>query len=136
MGGTVNDAFDLSKTYVHLGLGPTATPLPDFQWDEQSLARYEAEHEEDGEEGRLVMISESRQDWTFWECHPAGDELVVVLEGHSVLIQEHDSKLVRIEMGPGDAAINPRGTWHTSDVVDPSRMLFVTPGRGTLHRPR
>jgi mannose-6-phosphate isomerase-like protein (cupin superfamily) len=132
----MGDAFELSETYVHLGLGATATPLPDFRWDGASLARYEDEHDADGDDGRLVMVSTSHQDWDFWECHPAGDELVVVLDGRSVLVQERGGAVERTEMGPGDAAINPRGVWHTADVAQPCRMLFVTPGRGTLHRPR
>jgi hypothetical protein len=27
-----HEAFDLSATYIHLGLGARATPLPDFEW--------------------------------------------------------------------------------------------------------
>ena len=26
------EPFDLSTTFIHLGLGSTATPLPDFSW--------------------------------------------------------------------------------------------------------
>jgi hypothetical protein len=48
-----DDAFDLSRTFVHLGLGARATPLPDFEWSAGYLARYEDEHAADGDEGRL-----------------------------------------------------------------------------------
>jgi hypothetical protein len=37
---------------------------------------------------------------------------------------------------PGEAMVNPRGVWHTADVHEPGKGLFVTPGRGTEHRPR
>jgi hypothetical protein len=30
----------LSEIYVHLGLGARAETLPDFAWNEESLARY------------------------------------------------------------------------------------------------
>jgi mannose-6-phosphate isomerase-like protein (cupin superfamily) len=74
--------------------------------------------------------------WTTWERHPAGDELVVVNSGRMTLVQEIDGTERRIELGDGEAAINPRNVWHTSDIAASCRTLFVTPGRGTEHRPR
>ena len=53
--------FDLSQVYVHLGLGARAETLPDFTWSEEYLRRYEADHEADGDEGRLVMIGPDRR---------------------------------------------------------------------------
>ena len=29
-------AFDLERTFVHLGLGATAVPLPEFRWDPET----------------------------------------------------------------------------------------------------
>jgi uncharacterized cupin superfamily protein len=130
-------AFDLERVYVHLGLGATAEPLPDFAWDGEALAAYEAAHAGDGVEGRLVMIGRSGADWTVWERHPAGQELVVLLEGRMTLVQERDGAEVRIPMtAAGQAAVNPTGVWHTADVHEPCRVLYVTPGLGTEHRPR
>jgi len=128
--------FDLSQVYVHLGLGSRAEALPDFAWSEEYLRRYEAGHEADGDEGRLVMIGPGEATWTSWERHPAGDEVVVVLSGHQTLIQDVDGKERRIELRAGQAVINPRGVWHTADVHEPGSVLFITPGRGTEHRPR
>lgn len=128
--------FDLSRTYVHLGLGARATVIPDFRWDDAFLERYEAEQAADGDEGRLVMIGLSGSTWSEWERHPAGDELVVLLGGHTTLVQDLSGEEHRIELHPGEAVINPRGVWHTADVHEPSRTLFVTPGRGTEHRRR
>lgn len=131
-----DDAFDLSKTFVHLGLGARAVPVPDFEWSPEFLEGYTTEHEQDGDEGRLVMIGTNEESWTSWERHPAGDEVVVVISGRMTLVQEIDGEDRRIDLGPGEAAINPRGVWHTSDVQEPLKVLFVTPGRGTEHRPR
>lgn len=127
-------AFDLSHTYVHLGLGATAVPLPDFRWDDEYLEQYLADHATDGDEGRLVIVSGSESPWTFWERHPAGDEVAVLLSGCLTFIQEGGEH--RIKLRPGQAAITPRGTWHTADVEEASTLLFITPGRGTEHRPR
>jgi quercetin dioxygenase-like cupin family protein len=129
-------SFDLSQVYVHLGLGARAETLPDFTWSEEYLRRYEADHETDGDEGRLVMIGAEQATWTSWERHPAGDEVVVALSGHQTLIQEVDGEQHRIELHAGQAVINPRGVWHTADVHEPGSALFITPGRGTEHRPR
>jgi quercetin dioxygenase-like cupin family protein len=128
--------FDLSEIYVHLGLGARAQTLPDFAWDEEPLARYQADHQADGDEGRLVMIGPAEATWTSWERHPAGDEVVVALSGRQTLIQEIDGQQHRIELHAGQAAINPRGVWHTADVHEPGSALFITPGRGTEHRRR
>jgi len=60
--------FDLSQVYVHLGLGAWAETLPDFTWSEEYLRRYDAEHEADGDEGRLVMIGPEQATWISWNA--------------------------------------------------------------------
>ena len=129
-------SFDLSQVFVHLGLGARAETLPDFTWSQDYLRRYEADHETDGDEGRLVMIGPETATWTSWERHPAGDELVVALSGRQTLIQEVDGEQYRIELQAGQAVINPHGVWHTADIHEPGSALFITPGRGTEHRSR
>jgi quercetin dioxygenase-like cupin family protein len=134
--GVTGPAFDLSTTPVHLGLGARAIPIPDFEWSAECLTRYAAEHAGDGEEGRLVVLGADDRDWTSWERHPAGEELVVVIEGSVTVIQEIDGSERRVEVRAGEAVVNPRNVWHTADIAEPSRTLFVTPGLGTEHRPR
>jgi quercetin dioxygenase-like cupin family protein len=134
--------FDLSKTHVHLGLQGKAVPIPNFEWSPEFLEHYASEFALDGKEGRLVMIGSSTTSWNFWERHPAGAELVVVISGRMTLLQEFrktargDEVRVEITLGPGEAAINPPGIWHTSDVIEPGQVLFITPGIGTEHRTR
>ena len=118
------------------GWGRASRYCRDFAWTEDYLRSYEEDYASDGDEGRLVMIGPQGATWTSWERHPAGDELVVVLSGRSDLIQEVDGEERRFELCPGQAAINPRGVWHTADVHEPGEALFITPGRGTEHRPR
>ncbi len=132
----MSEPFDLARTYIHLGLGATATPLPDFRWDEEYLTGYVAAHADDGDDGRLVMIGDTNTSWTSWERHPAGEEVVVLLSGRVTLIQERDGRPHAAEMHAGQAVINPTGVWHTCDVHEPGRALYITPGGGTEHRPR
>jgi quercetin dioxygenase-like cupin family protein len=131
----VSGPFDLSSTYVHLGLGATATPLPDFEWSPSYLEDYERRFASDGVEGRLVVLSPQVETWDFWERHPAGEEVVVLLTGRCDLVQELDGTAVTTPLRPGEAIINPAGVWHRSVVHEPGTALFITPGIGTEHRP-
>jgi mannose-6-phosphate isomerase-like protein (cupin superfamily) len=131
----VTQHFDLSTTYVHLGLGATATPLPDFEWSTDYLTAYEERFASDGIEGRLVVVSPQTQTWDTWERHPAGEEVVVLLTGRVDVIQELDGAEVSTPLGPGEALINPIGVWHRTVVHVPGTALFITPGMGTEHRP-
>ena len=110
--------------------------IPDFQWTPEFLLGYAGEHGSDGAEGRLVMIGVGDASWTTWERHPAGEELVVVISGRMTLVQDLDGTEHRVDLEAGQAAINPRNVWHTSDITEPCRTLFITPGLGTEHRPR
>ena len=83
-------AFDLSQTFVHLGLGTRAVPIADFEWSAAFMDRYVASTASDGNEGRLVCIVEQGATWDTWERHPAGEELVVLLSGRVDLVQHGD----------------------------------------------
>lgn len=114
---TDREPFELATTYAHLGLGATAEPLAAFTWDDAALAAYEASHAADGAEGRLVVLSHSDTDWTAWECHPAGEELVFFLEGCMTLLQVRDGTEVGIAMTRGAGRGQPRGVWHTAGAL-------------------
>jgi len=129
-------AFDLSSTIVHLGLGSTAVPVADLAWTSEWLDAYGARFASDGDDGRLVCITQQDATWPTWERHPAGEEVVVVLEGRVDVIQDIDGEHRVVALHAGEAMVNPRGVWHTADVHEPGRGLFITPGRGTEHRPR
>ncbi len=136
MGAVGGTPFDLSRTFVHLGHGSRATPLEDFDWSPDSMARYRERFADDGAEGRLVCIVEQEATWSTWERHPAGEELVVLLSGRVDLIQEVDGAEHVVALEAGQAVVNPPGVWHTAVVHEPGAALFVTPGVGTEVRPR
>ncbi len=131
----MGDSFDLGSTYLHLGLGATVTPLPDFEWSPSYLEGYERRFESDGIEGRLVTVSPETTTWTHWERHPAGEEVVYLLSGRVDVVQDHDGTEVTIPLRAGEAMINPKGVWHRGVVHEPGSALFITPGLGTEHRP-
>lgn len=121
---------------VHLGLGATAlvqTPITGMEWYDAYINRVAG----DGAEGRLVAAHRFTENWTSWEMHPAGDEIVLCLDGAMTLHQEMaDGRTATITLGPGDYAVNPPGCWHTADVDGEASALFITAGLGTEHRAR
>ena len=125
------------KTFpVHLGLGASAAPQPEFtglDWYEA----YSARTADDGKEGRLIALHDFSESWTSWEMHPEGDEVVICISGRITLIQECEGDQQNtIALEAGDYAINAAGIWHTADTDGPASALFITAGAGTCHRPR
>ena len=90
----------------------------------------------DVERGRLVTLFAFDGAWATWEIHPNGEELGVLIEGAVEFVLEEDGaqRSVTLEH-TGSAIVIPRGTWHTARTKQPTRVLFVTAGRGTEHRP-
>lgn len=129
-------ARDLARFPVHLGLGASAVPQPDFSGMEW-YAEYGARHGTDGAEGRLVSLHAFSESWTSWEMHPVGAEVVLCMAGEIRLIQEQpDGGTESVTLNAGEYAINPPGVWHTADVAEQATALFITAGLGTEHRPR
>lgn len=80
----------------------------------------------------LISAHQFTEDWSTWEKHPAGDEMVVLLTGHAELILRKASGDESVELKePGSFVLVPRDTWHTARVSEPTSMLFITPGEGT-----
>ena len=80
----------------------------------------------------LVSLYAFDSDWGVWEMHPAGDELVLLLEGSVTFVLRQSGADTEITLDtPQSYAIVPRGVWHTARTNVATRMLFVTPGEGT-----
>lgn len=126
-------AFDLHARPVHLGLGATAEICDPFDGTMDWYMRYGAAHGGDGAEGRLVAVHTFDGDWSTWEVHPKGAELVYVIDGAMTLVQRTDDGDVEVPMRAGQAAINPPGVWHTAKVTGQCTALFITAGEGTLN---
>jgi mannose-6-phosphate isomerase-like protein (cupin superfamily) len=121
--------FDLFSTYVHLEDRGAATPIevgPQF-W-QRDVGRYE--------DGRLMFAYHFEKDADHWEVHPEGEELVCVLSGAVDFVLEEPGGERTVALRGGDSYLVPRGVWHRQIVRTPGDLLFVTPGKGTKHRPR
>lgn len=131
--------FDLSETPIHLGsvndAESPAIALNNFGFDGPSFEAYIGKHCAQGP-GRLVMVETTPRDWSHWECHTLGDELVIVLEGKGSFIQESQDGEIVLPVVAGSTIINPAGVWHTADVSESLRAIYITPCKGTEHRER
>jgi mannose-6-phosphate isomerase-like protein (cupin superfamily) len=85
--------------------------------------------------GRLLSALPMRADWTNWEMHPAGDELLFMLEGKATFILELADGMKEVALSAGRLLVIPKGVWHTAKVSEPARLLAITAGLGTQHRP-
>ena len=86
--------------------------------------------------GRLVSVMVSHENWTSWEMHPGGDELILMLSGSMMLHFEDGGQTWRERIEAGEFINIPKGVWHTADVIVPAKALFITPGDGTQNKAR
>ena len=62
-----------------------------------------------------------------WESHPAGDELIHILDGTATLEILGDDGLQSFALRGGMIAVNPQGAWHRFSSADGVTLLTVTP---------
>jgi mannose-6-phosphate isomerase-like protein (cupin superfamily) len=124
--------FNITNTFIALDDSNGARPLPvtaDF-WPKLISGQL-------GPLSRMISCLSHDSDWTSWERHPAGEEMVCLIEGEVELHLELEdgSRDTVVLAQPGDYVLVPKNAWHTAKVRKPGRMFFVTPGQGTENRP-
>ena len=135
-----DDTIDLLKNYLLLEPSGEAVSLPggmDF-WSQlmsgaatdSGIRRLMA-----SKQGRLLSMLTMSADWTNWEMHPAGDEILLMLEGRATFLLDHADGVKEIDFAAGRLLVIPKGVWHTAKVSVPVRLLAITAGHGTQHRP-
>ena len=127
-------AFDPAKTFLHLGGDGAAALLEGGErfWKNLRSGRLRLA------DGYLAMASDMNSDTGHWEMHPRGEEALLRLSGAFTLVMEREDgtqDMLRLD-GDAPAAVVPRGVWHRIEVAEPGRLIFVTWGAGTRHRPR
>jgi mannose-6-phosphate isomerase-like protein (cupin superfamily) len=134
------DTIDLSKNYLLLEPDGTSVLLPgggDFWGQLMSGNPTDPGIRQltGSKNGRLLSALSMSADWTNWEMHPAGDEILFMLEGKATFVLELAAGLREIVLGAGRLLVIPQGVWHTARLSEPSRLLAITAGAGTEHRP-
>ena len=122
--------MNLASTFVVLQPDHSATPV-----ELTSTLFEELNRRFDDFKGRLLVSCFSfDSDWAVWERHPAGDEIVCLLSGQVRFLFEGAAAPIELH-DAGAFTIVPKGTWHTAKTTVPTKMLFITPGAGTEHKP-
>lgn len=120
---TEQGGFTIDRSVVvHLASDATLARIgvSDDYWD------HRAERAELSE-GRILSVFTYEATWSWWERHPAGDELVYVLSGGVTFHFETASDSGQLDLRKGQCGIVPEGTWHRAEITTPTQLLFVTP---------
>ena len=67
------------------------------------------------------------------EVHLDGDEVLYLVSGR-VRVKLETAPVQSLEMAPGDGLIVPKGIWHVVDILEPSQIVYVTPGPNNRFR--
>lgn len=68
------------------------------------------------------------------EMHPDGDEVLYLISGRVKVTLEGPAAQEMI-VQPGDGLVVPKGVWHRVDVLEPSQIVYLTPGPRGEYRP-
>jgi len=138
MSGT--GSFDLADVMLHLeGGGPVVDmPVSGAFWE--TLIRGTGDDRgalylRAAAPGWLMGIFEMTGNSSTWEMHPRGGEVLTLLSGALTVVFDEPAGERRVALLPGQTCLVPQGTWHRFEVQAPGRLLAVTYGAGTEHRP-
>ncbi len=68
------------------------------------------------------------------ERHPDGDEVLYLISG-KLRVVFLDSDEDDVVVNPGDGLVVPKGMWHRVDILEPSQIVYLTPGPNNEFRP-
>ena len=68
------------------------------------------------------------------EVHPDGDEVLFVISG-SVLVRGESDPQQPVAVNAGECCVVKAGEWHKVELLEPTRLIYLTPGPNGDHRP-
>ena len=68
------------------------------------------------------------------EMHPDGDEVLYLISGR-LRVVFLDNPEDDVDVLPGDGLVVPKGMWHRVDIIEPSQIVYLTPGPNNEYRP-
>ena len=117
--------FDLRDRLIALGADKRAASIP-LNQRANSAADWIA--------GTVVALDDQAVHADCWESHPAGDETLYLVDGRlTITLAREGTAETRVELQAGQAFIVPQGMWHRLHVLEPGRLLFITPAIGSEH---
>lgn len=122
-------ALDPRTTYLDLaGYGESrAIPVTDTFWPDlmQGKLRFE---------GRMLGSSAVDGAWSHWERHPKGEEVLLMLDGEATFECDDGEKTWTVHIPTHQLYVVPANVWHRA-TAGQGKLLYITPGEGTDHRP-
>ena len=122
------ETIDLEVVFLALNAGGVATQLP----GDDFMARL---GQSPADMAYLVGVYPMTADWPHWEMHPKGHEVLVMLDGVLEMTLDRDGVLSTVAMSPGATLVIPPGSWHVAKILQPGKLIGITYGEGTQHRP-
>lgn len=61
------------------------------------------------------------------EMHADGDEVLYLISGR-IKVVFPDDPVEDVEVQPGGGLVVPKGMWHRVDIIEPSQIVYLTPG--------
>lgn len=122
--------FDLVDTFIHLSSDGSAESIPVTERFWADIDQRKALHE-----GRLMGAFRITEDPSHWEMHPEGEEILYLTSGSMDVLLKENGKDRVVQLRDRGVCIVHRGVWHRQVVHCPSEFLFITPGKGTQHKP-
>ena len=68
------------------------------------------------------------------EMHPDGDEVLYLISGR-IRVVFTDDPIDDIDVQPGGGLVIPKGLWHRVDILEPSQIVYLTPGPNNEFKP-
>ena len=131
MSAPAEPRFDPYATIVHLREDGRALPVA---WTPAVFRRLVT-----GDRDRVVGAKHGVVPADFhageWEMHPAGDEVLYLLTGALDVVLDEPAGERTVALRAGQRCLVPEGVWHRLVLGQPADLLFITPARGTRHRP-
>ncbi|MEO1035776.1 MAG: cupin domain-containing protein [Pseudomonadota bacterium] len=85
--------------------------------------------------GLVVGFAEMRENAPHnGERHPDGDEFLLLISGRVRVVFENPA-IDDVDVNAGDGLIVPAGEWHRVDILEPCRIVYLTPGPNNEFRP-
>lgn len=107
---------ELSKLTMLMGRRPDS-PHADMEGHHKSLGSFNG----------AAMVVASFQGQGCWERHPAGEELVQIVDGEAELTMMTDDGPQTMTITKGQLLVVPTGTWHRFTAQEGVTLMAATP---------
>ncbi len=124
------DPIDLSQTYTLLH--PTGD-VEKVKGGDQFWKTPRLNHDRIGTHW-LFSEHYYANDWEEWKMHPAGDEIIYLLDGSIDVIIDQAKLTNTIKLRTNGVVTIPRQNWYTVKVYSPCHILNISRELNTKHR--